>query len=122
MISEEIKTYKHVLKQVEKKGLILREETSTLHHPNKITQVYFPIRRDTGELEYLEGIRVQYNNALGPYKGGIRFHQDINIEEVSELAFLMSLKTALVNIPFGGAKGGIAFNQKEYSKAEIERI
>lgn len=122
MISQEIKTYKKVLESVEKLELISREEIHTLHHPNKITQVHFPIKRDSGELEYIEGIRVQYNNALGPYKGGVRFHEDVNIEEVSELAFLMSLKTALVNLPFGGGKGGVVFNPKNYSKSEIERV
>ena len=122
MASQEIKTYKRVLKRVEELELISKNEIHTLHHPNKITQVYFPIRRDDGSLEYIEGIRVQYDNSIGPYKGGIRFHQNIDIEEVSELAFLMSLKTALINVPFGGAKGGIKFNPKEYSKSEIERI
>ena len=122
MTSQEVKTYKKVLEKVEELQLISKEDISTLHHPNKITQVYFPLRRDSGELEYLEGIRVQYDNSLGPYKGGIRFHQDVDIDEVKELAFLMSLKTALVNIPFGGAKGGITFNPKNYSSSEIERI
>ncbi|MFT4244286.1 MAG: Glu/Leu/Phe/Val family dehydrogenase [Candidatus Woesearchaeota archaeon] len=122
MTSQEVKTYKKVLDKVEELQLISKEDISTLHHPDKITQVYFPLRRDCGELEYLEGIRVQYDNSLGPYKGGIRFHQDIDLDEVKELAFLMSLKTALVNIPFGGAKGGITFNPKKYSSAEIERI
>lgn len=122
MTSQEVKTYKKVLDKVEELQLISKEDISTLHHPNKITQVYFPLRRDSGELEYLEGIRVQYDNSLGPYKGGIRFHQDVDIDEVKELAFLMSLKTALVNIPFGGAKGGITFNPKNYSSSEIERI
>ncbi len=122
MTLPEIKTYQKILKDVEEKELISKVDIQTLHHPNKVTQVHFPVKRDSGEVEYIQAIRVQYNNALGPYKGGVRFHQSIDIEEVSELAFLMSLKTALVNVPFGGGKGGVKFNPKHYSSVEIERI
>lgn len=85
-------------------------------------RVEIPTRMDNGELKVFIGYRVQHNNARGAYKGGIRYHQDVNLDEVRALAALMSLKTAVVGIPFGGGKGGITVDPKGLSPTEIERM
>lgn len=81
-----------------------------------------PVRLDNGELIVTEGYRVQHNGARGPYKGGVRYHPDANIDEIRALASLMTWKTALVDIPFGGAKGGIAIDPSGMSDGELERM
>ena len=88
---------------------------------NEIT-VTFPVRMDNGKDEIFTGYRVQHNNALGPYKGGLRFHPNVNIDEVRALATWMTWKSAIADIPYGGAKGGIQIDPKKYSQAELERI
>ncbi len=84
--------------------------------------VHFPVRMDDGHVEVFTGYRVQHNDALGPYKGGLRFHPSLEIDEVRALAALMTWKTAIARIPFGGAKGGIQVDPSRYSRAELERI
>jgi glutamate dehydrogenase (NAD(P)+) len=84
--------------------------------------VHFPVMRDNGSLEMFTGYRVQHNNALGPYKGGLRYHPLVDIDEVRALATWMTWKGALTNIPFGGAKGGIQLEPSIYSSREMERI
>jgi glutamate dehydrogenase (NAD(P)+) len=84
--------------------------------------VNFPVVMDTGCLKMFTGYRVQHNNVLGPYKGGLRFHPAVNIDEVRALAAWMTWKTAIAGIPFGGAKGGIQMRPWEYSTEELERI
>lgn len=91
------------------------------HTTNEIT-VNFPVRMDNGKVEIFTGYRVQHNNALGPYKGGLRFHPNVNIDEVRALATWMTWKSAIADIPYGGAKGGIQIDPKKYSQAELERI
>lgn len=81
-----------------------------------------PLRRDDGTMMPVKAYRVQHNNARGPFKGGIRYHEDVNLAEVRNMANLMTWKTALVDIPFGGAKGGVAVNPKELSEHEIRRL
>jgi len=81
-----------------------------------------PLRKDDGTLMPVKAYRVQHNNARGPFKGGIRYHQDVDLAEVRTMANLMTWKTALVDIPFGGAKGGIAVNPKELSEHELRRL
>lgn len=83
---------------------------------------HIPLKKDDGSLQMVEYYRVQHNNWRGPYKGGIRFHQDTDIEEVKALAFWMTLKCAVANIPMGGGKGGVTINPKELSEAELERL
>ncbi|MFH1142307.1 MAG: Glu/Leu/Phe/Val dehydrogenase [Candidatus Uhrbacteria bacterium] len=90
--------------------------------PEREVRISIPLRRDDGSLKIYEGYRVQFNSARGPYKGGIRYHQDTDINEVKALAFWMALKCAVVNIPLGGGKGGITVNPKELSKSELERL
>ena len=82
----------------------------------------FPVKLKNGTIEMFKGYRIQHNNILGPYKGGIRFHQDVHLDEVKALASLMSIKCALQDIPFGGAKGGIEFNPRNYSLVDLEKI
>lgn len=100
-----------------KKGLI-----SFLKKPKRITTVNFPIEMDDGSVHSIQGYRVVHNRVFGPGKGGIRFHPDVTMEEVVSLAKLMTWKCALVNIPFGGAKGGVICNTKELSEGELRRI
>ncbi len=90
--------------------------------PNFIHEFSLPLEMDNGSLKVFTGFRIQHNNALGPYKGGIRYHQNVTKEEVQALSTLMSIKTAVVNIPFGGGKGGIVVDPKELSKAELKRL
>jgi glutamate dehydrogenase (NAD(P)+) len=88
---------------------------------NEIT-VNFPVKMDDGRVEMFTGYRVQHNNALGPYKGGLRYHPLVEIDEVRALAAWMTWKTALADIPFGGAKGGIQCDPKNYTAQELQRI
>lgn len=88
---------------------------------NEVT-IHFPVRMDDDRIEMFTGYRVQHNNALGPYKGGLRYHPNVNINEVRALATWMTWKGAITGIPFGGAKGGIQFDPSNYSQKEIERI
>ena len=98
------------------------EDVSALETPDRVIEKELEIIRDSGETVLLPAYRVQFNNARGPYKGGIRFHPDADLNEVKALAALMALKCAVVNIPMGGGKGGVTFNPKDYSRAEIEQV
>ncbi|MBD2196175.1 MULTISPECIES: Glu/Leu/Phe/Val family dehydrogenase [Calothrix] len=93
-----------------------------LSHPRKVVTVSIPVRLDNGEIRVFAGHRVQHSDILGPYKGGTRYHPDVTLREVSALAMLMTWKCALLGIPYGGAKGGIAIDPKQYSVSELERI
>ncbi|HOU14624.1 MAG TPA: Glu/Leu/Phe/Val dehydrogenase [Anaerolineae bacterium] len=84
--------------------------------------VNFPVIMDDGRVQMFTGYRVQHNNVLGPYKGGLRFHPAVDIDEVRALATWMTWKSAIVDIPYGGAKGGIQLNPADYSLSELERI
>ena len=90
--------------------------------PNREVQVQIPVKMDSGDLACLIGYRVQHNSSRGPMKGGLRYHPEVDLDEVRSLASLMTWKTAIVNIPFGGAKGGIAVNASELSENELERM
>ncbi|HEA31481.1 MAG TPA: Glu/Leu/Phe/Val dehydrogenase [Leeuwenhoekiella sp.] len=84
--------------------------------------IHFPAKRDNGEVEIFTGYRVQHNNALGPYKGGLRYHDTVDIDAARALAMWMTWKTSLAGLPYGGAKGGIKINPKLYTQSELERI
>ncbi len=84
--------------------------------------VHFPVKMDDGRVEVFTGYRVQHNNALGPFKGGLRFHPAVDIDEVRALATWMTWKSAIADIPFGGGKGGIQMDPSRYSLTELERI
>src|SRR5689334_22117037 len=93
-----------------------------LLEPERELHVHFPIRMDDGSIRMFDGFRVQHNTARGPAKGGIRFHQDVNIDEVEALATWMTWKCSVVDIPYGGAKGGIIVDPKHLSVGELERL
>jgi len=93
-----------------------------LRSPKNEIIVNFPVEMDDGALRIFRGYRVQHSDVLGPYKGGLRFSPHVELDEVKALAMWMTWKTSLSNVPFGGAKGGIAFNPREHSIAETERI
>jgi len=93
-----------------------------LAQPKNEIMVHFPVRMDDGEFRLFKGYRVQHNNALGPYKGGLRFHHDVHLDDVKSLSFLMTMKCSLVGVPFGGGKGGIKVDPYKHSKAEMQRI
>ena len=110
--------YKSAVKKLGLKSNIAR----ALEIPDRELKVEIPFRRDNGEIDSVVGYRVQHNNTRGPFKGGIRYHHHVDIDEVRSLATLMTWKTALVDIPYGGGKGGIGINPSDYSKVELERI
>lgn len=93
-----------------------------LLQPEYLHEFHFPVVMDSGKQRLFTGYRIQHNSVLGPYKGGIRFHQNVSREEVQALATLMTIKCAVAGIPFGGGKGGIIFDPKLVSKTELERI
>jgi glutamate dehydrogenase (NAD(P)+) len=99
-----------------------RELGSVLAEPNTELIVHFPVRMDSGELNVFTGYRIQHNNILGPYKGGIRYHPEIHLDEVKALAAMMTWKCALLDIPFGGAKGAVKCNPRGLSEGERMRL
>lgn len=99
-----------------------RNKVEQLKNPDRYIEVSIPIIMDDGTQKIFTGFRSQHNNARGPYKGGIRYHQQVSLDEVQALSFWMSFKNAVVNVPFGGGKGGIIVNPKELSKGELERL
>jgi glutamate dehydrogenase/leucine dehydrogenase len=96
--------------------------TSILAQPKNELIVHFPVRMDNGEWRLLKGYRIQHSNILGPYKGGMRYHQDVGLDDCKALAAMMTWKCSLMNLPFGGAKGGIKFNPRGVSRTELARI
>lgn len=98
------------------------EAVQRLRHPQAALQVSIPVRRDDGSLSIFEGYRVRHDGTRGPTKGGIRYHPDVSMDEISALAFWMTCKCAVLGLPFGGAKGGVRVNPKELSPLELERL
>jgi glutamate dehydrogenase/leucine dehydrogenase len=105
----------HVMKLTDNQIVMVKE-------PRRVTEVNLPVRMDDGRIEIFKGYRVQHNVARGPAKGGIRFHQDVTVDEVKALAFWMTYKCATVNIPMGGGKGGVVVDPSRLSKGELERL
>ena len=110
------------LDQAREESKIHPEALERLKHPKSVLDVSIPVRMDDGSLKIFQGYRVRHDDTRGPTKGGIRYHPDVNLSEVKALALWMTCKCAVVGIPFGGAKGGVAVNPKELSKLELERI
>ena len=101
---------------------ISEDAIARLQHPKTSLSVSIPVRMDDGKLKVFSGYRVRYDDTRGAGKGGVRYHPHVTLDEVQSLAFWMTFKCALLDLPFGGAKGGIIVNPKELSKAELERL
>lgn len=117
--------YANVTRQFDRAADIMGLEPDVrriLAHTTNEIVVNFPVKMDDGRVEVFTGYRVQHNNALGPYKGGLRYHPAVNIDEVRALAAWMTWKTAISYLPYGGAKGGIQIDPAQYSIEELERI
>lgn len=117
--------FKNAVKQLENAAKVIDLDESILEilkHPKRILTVNIPVLMDSGKIEVFKGYRSQYNDALGPFKGGIRFHPDVNLSEVKALSAWMTWKCAVVGIPYGGGKGGIIVDVKKLSNRELERL
>ncbi len=117
--------YKNVARQFDKAAELMgldRNIRKILSMTTNEILVNFPVKMDDGRIEMFTGFRVQHNNVLGPYKGGLRFHPSVDLNEVRALATWMTWKSAIINIPLGGAKGGIQIEPTSYSLSEMERI
>lgn len=117
--------YKTALEKFKKAANIVNLEDGIrkmLEHPKRQLIVEFPVKMDDGSIEVFTGYRIQHNIALGPAKGGVRYHPNVSLNEVKSLAFWMTFKCAVMSLPFGGAKGGVAIDPKKYSMGELERI
>lgn len=124
-MSDDFKIYKIVLKQLDDASDALnldKQVKEQLQEPLRLLKVSVPVRMDDGSIKVFKGFRCQHNDALGPTKGGIRFHPQVNEDEVKALAAWMTFKCSLVGIPYGGGKGGVLVNPKELSIGEKERL
>jgi len=117
-----LKNVIHSFNEACKKAQLSKRIQTILEQPKNELIVNFPVKMDNGEMKLFKGYRIQHNNILGPYKGGFRFHHQVNLDEVKGLAMLMTLKCSLVGLPFGGAKGGVKFTPNDFSNDELERI
>ena len=111
-----------MLGKVAEKLKLNESEIDILTIPKRTFTFSFPVIMDDGSTKIFAGYRIQFNNARGPTKGGLRFHPEVDLEDVKMLSFLMTLKCAVANIPFGGAKGGVTVDPKKISKGELERV
>ncbi|MDD4271301.1 MAG: Glu/Leu/Phe/Val dehydrogenase [Patescibacteria group bacterium] len=117
--------FKGVINQLNKTAAIMKiehDELEILRKPDRIIEVSLPVLMDDGHIKVFTGYRVQYNNIRGPYKGGIRYHPKVNLDEVKTLAFWMTIKCAVADIPYGGGKGGVSVDVKKLSSGELERL
>ncbi|MEA1937298.1 MAG: Glu/Leu/Phe/Val dehydrogenase [Patescibacteria group bacterium] len=117
--------FTNATKQLENAARLLNLNKSVLEilkNPKRILEVSIPVEMDSGEIKVFKGYRSQYNDALGPFKGGIRFHPKVNLAEVKALSAWMTWKCAVVGLPLGGGKGGVTVDPKKMSKKEIEKL
>ena len=117
--------FKGVINQLNKTCALMGidyDELEILRKPDRVIEVALPVIMDDGHIKVFDGYRVQYSNIRGPYKGGLRFHPKVNLDEVKALAFWMTIKCAVADIPYGGGKGGVAVDVKKISKSELERL
>ena len=117
--------FENAMKQLKKAGSVLNlseKNLTLLSCPDRMITVFIPITMDTGEVRVFTGYRIQYNNARGPYKGGIRYHPGVTENEVKALSFWMTIKCATLGLPLGGSKGGVIVDPKTLSKTELEKL
>ncbi|RLE80669.1 MAG: hypothetical protein DRJ52_05850 [Thermoprotei archaeon] len=117
--------YQIAIEQLERAARIAEidpQAIEILKHPQRVIRVSIPVRMDNGSIKVFTGYRSQHNNALGPYKGGVRYHPNVTMDEVIALSMWMTWKVSLAGLPLGGGKGGVAVNPKELSKGELERL
>lgn len=117
--------YQECLGQLDKTCAIMKvehDEVEILKAPQRVIEVSIPVKMDNGKLKVFTGYRVQYNDVRGPYKGGLRYHPQVSLDEVRALSFWMTIKCAVADIPYGGSKGGITVDVKQLSKGELERL
>jgi len=122
---EEFNPWLHVASLIEQAGHLLGLNDGMIQRivtPERILEVAVPVRRDSGEIDMFTGWRIQHNTSRGPGKGGIRFHPSVNVDEIAALSADMSIKCAVVNIPYGGAKGGVKVDPSLLSRGELERL
>lgn len=122
---QRLSAFENALKQFDKAASILKlteNQMVMIKEPRKIVEANLPVRMDDGSIKIFKGYRVQHSIARGPAKGGVRFHPDVNLDEIKALAFWMTHKCAVVNIPFGGGKGGVVVDPSKLSEAELERL
>jgi glutamate dehydrogenase (NAD(P)+) len=123
--STTINPFDVALKQLDEAAKLIKLDNGMheiLAHPKRVLTVSIPIRMDNGEVKVFTGFRSQHNDARGPFKGGIRYHPQVTIDEVKALSMWMTWKCAIADIPYGGGKGGIICNPKEMAEGEIERM
>jgi len=120
--NEMLQTAQELIQKTGQKLGLTQDEIEYLIQPDRVIEVKVPVKMDNGVIKTFVGYRSQHNNVLGPYKGGIRFHQNVSREEVIALSILMTLKCAANNLPLGGGKGGVLVNPKELSEGELERL
>lgn len=121
----EFNPWVHVSSLIEKAGRLLKLDEGMIKRiitPERIHEVAIPVRMDDGSVEMYTGWRIQHDTSRGPGKGGIRFHQSVNVDEIAALSADMSIKCAVVNIPYGGAKGGVKVDPTKLSLSELERL
>ncbi len=112
-------------KQVQRVASLLKlsdNEVAAIITPKRIIQFSFPVKMDSGRIKLFQGYRVQHNDSRGPFKGGIRYHPQVDLDEVKALAFWMTMKCAVAGIPYGGGKGGVMVDPKQLSKDELESL
>jgi len=122
---ESLNPFEIAQRQIERAGTKLNVDAGMLEvlkYPRRELTVHFPVKMDNGAVRVFTGYRVQYNDAIGPFKGGIRYHWNVSLDEVRALASWMTWKCAVMGIPYGGAKGGVICNPKEMSRSELERM
>ncbi|NGP60888.1 Glu/Leu/Phe/Val dehydrogenase [Paenibacillus thiaminolyticus] len=123
--AEVLNPYEIVQKQIDTAAAKLQlpeHVTELLKKPKRVLSVSFPVRMDDGTVRIFDGYRSQHNDAIGPTKGGIRFHPDVTLDEVKALSMWMTFKCGVVGLPYGGGKGGVICDPRQMSKGEIERV
>ena len=125
MTEENLNPFQIVQQQISEAGKYLGLDSAIeeiLKEPKRVLEVTFPVRMDDGTIKVFKGIRSQHNDAIGPCKGGVRYHPDVTVDEVKALSMWMTFKCGVVGLPYGGGKGGVICNPKELSQGELQRI